>query len=193
MVHRSQVEVDELLGPQARRVGQLEQGAVAQLQRCAGGNAVQEVRDLGRLERPRQAPPALRRGQEVGRVLLDLAVLDERAVERPQRGDLAGDRAGCAALLGQRGRVSAQVAGSDPVGRQAATAGPARELAEVDRVRAPGLLGCAATTQVAVERDEGVRPGVARLLLRGGVLHRHSHRSDRHPEPASGGGRRDGW
>ena len=67
-VDRVEVEVHELLGAQAGRVGQLEQRAVAQRERGVGGDAVEQRGDLGRLQHAREplrrgaAPTAGRRG-----------------------------------------------------------------------------------------------------------------------------------
>ena len=55
---RCDVEVDELLGPQAAGVGELEQRAVAQVQRRRGRDPVEQRRDLVRLEGPAAASGA---------------------------------------------------------------------------------------------------------------------------------------
>ena len=57
-VDRADVEVDELLGAQPARVGELEQRAVAQLERRRGRDAVEQRGDVGRLERARQRAAA---------------------------------------------------------------------------------------------------------------------------------------
>ena len=74
-VEAVRVEVHELLGPQAGRVGQLEHGAVAQLERRRGRDAVEQLRHLGLLQHVRQVGVALRARHEVRRVRLDLAAL----------------------------------------------------------------------------------------------------------------------
>ena len=97
-------------------VGQLEQRPVAQLQRRGRRDAVEQARDLLRLENLRQSLGLLRRGQEVGGVLLDRAVLAQRAVERAQRRELSRHGARRGAALRQRGRVAAHARGVTAAG-----------------------------------------------------------------------------
>ena len=131
----------------------------------------------------------LGRRQQVGGVLLDLAVLFAARVEQAQRGELARDGGRGRGALGQRGGVAAQRARRRPRAR-ARRRCPPGELAEVDAVGAARLLGRAAPAQVGVEQAPWPRPGRgARLRRRGAVLHRHGHGSGRHRRSAADRGR----
>ena len=191
---RGHVEVDELLGAQAARVGHLEQRPVAQLERRRGRDPVQQRGELVGAQHGGQRARALGRGDQVDRVLGHVAVLAQRAVEGAQRRELARDGGGDGVAPGQHGGVAAQVLGADLARRDALGRAPQRELAEVDAVGAARLLGHPAAAQVGVEQRQRLAPGRAGLppilRVRGDVLHRHRQRSGRHPSPAHRRGRR---
>ena len=127
-VDRADVEVDDLLRAQAARVGELEQRAVALLERRRGRDPVQQRRDVGGLERARQALGQLRRGEQLGRV-----GLHQRRARRARGSRRAGRRAcarPCAAPARARpsGRRSGAATGSRSPrarGRSGPPSGPA--------------------------------------------------------------------
>ena len=187
-----EVEVDELLGAQAARVGELEQRAVAQLERRRGRDPVQQAATSSRLERARQPLRLLGRRQQVGGVRPQLAVLDQRAEERANGRELAGDRASARSRARRAARRSGAGRGrSTSAGAMPRAAGPGRELAEVDAVGAARALGGAAALRArGRSARRALRPGLGLACeRRGRVLHRHRHGSGRHPAPARRGRR----
>ena len=90
-----------------RRRARTARGRAARARVSAGMRSSSAATSRG-LQHARQALLAARRGQQVGRVLLEHAVLDERAEQRAQRGELARDRARRLAGLGQARGVAAQ-------------------------------------------------------------------------------------
>ena len=90
-VERAEVEVDDLLAAQPAGVGQLEHRPVAQLQRRAGRDPLQQRSAPARRQHLRQLLVALRAGDELGRVLPDPLGADEEVEEAADRGELAGD------------------------------------------------------------------------------------------------------
>ena len=81
VIHVRGLEGHELLRAQARGVGELEHRAVAQLQRRAGRDRVEEASGLVRAEHPREARALAGRRDEVCRVVGDQAVLAHRTLE----------------------------------------------------------------------------------------------------------------
>ena len=160
-VDRADVEVDELLRAQAARVGELEQRAVALLERRRGRDPVEQRGDVGGLERARQALGQLRRGEQLGGVGLHQAVLDEHAEARAQR------RRACATTVRGAsprsaicGGVAAQPRVVDVGGRERRSGPPSGRAPRRRcgrRARVP--LGRAAAAQVLVEQRERVAPG----------------------------------
>ncbi len=105
MVDVRDVQRHDLLGAQATGVGELEQGAIAQLAAArSAGMRVEQARDLGRLQHMRQVRAATRRGEQIGRALLDLAVLALAAKQGTDRGELARGRRGRELVLGEHAR-----------------------------------------------------------------------------------------
>ena len=91
-VDRGHVERDELLGPQARGVGDLEQRPVAQLERRRGRDAVEQRGHLVGAQHARQrGAGAWARAIRSAGLWAIVAVLAQRAVEGAQGGELAGD------------------------------------------------------------------------------------------------------
>ena len=118
-----QVEVHELLRAQAGRVGQLEHGAVAQVERRRGGDPLEQLGHLARASAPRQVGVLLGARDEVGRVRLELAALDQVAVEGADRGQLARHgRLRRAALARRRRRSGAAPGGSASAGSRSRAA-----------------------------------------------------------------------
>src|SRR6476646_1295626 len=149
-VHRAEVEVDDLLAAQPARVGELQHRPVAQLQRRAGGDPLQQGPHLLGAEDFRQVLGALRAGDQLGRVGAGTAGADEVAVEAADRRQLAGHGRRRGAGTGEAGAVTAHVAVADVAGREAHLPRPLGETAEVDAVGPPRPLGGAARAQVAV-------------------------------------------
>ena len=102
-VERADVEVDDLLAAQAAGVGELEHRPVAQLQRRASRDPLQQRRAPARRESTRGSfSLALRAGDEVGGVLADPLGADEEVEEAADRRQLAGDGRRRRARRGER-------------------------------------------------------------------------------------------
>ncbi len=188
----AEVEVDDLLAAQAARVGELEQRPVADLERRARRDALEQRGDLVSPEHPRQPRLALLRRQQVGRVARGRPGVDEVVVKAADGGELAGDARLREPALGQRRGVAAQVAVRElarlatPFGR------PRRQLQQVAPVGAqrPGRGPAGAQLdRVGVERRP---PCGARLQLLGrgcrdrpALAHAASFAAPRHA-PAAG-------
>ena len=153
-VDRADVEVDELLGAQAAGVGELEQRAVAQLQRRRRRDAVQQRGDLAR---------ARGRAAAAGRAWAPARSSAGFCATSPCSRSVAEEaraaRRACARRSSARARRSDSARGVAAQRRAASTVGrldalprrPQRELPEVDAVGAARLLGRAAAAQVGVE------------------------------------------
>ena len=111
---RIEVERDQLLGAQARGVGELEQRAVAQRQRRGRRDPVQQRRDLVRLEHAREPLRALRGRQQLGRVVAALAARHLHRQQPAQRGELARDRGRRLPMLRRASRRSDATSGRRP-------------------------------------------------------------------------------
>ena len=162
-VDRLKVQVHELLRAQPAGVGQFEHRAVAHLQRRGGRDAVQQRRDVLRLERAREPLRLLRGRQQVRGVRSHLAELDHRLVERTDRRELAGDGARARATSGELGGVAAQHGVVDGVGLDAAGAAPERELGRGRRRRRGA---CARRRRGAGARGRSCAARRARLVAR---------------------------
>src|SRR5919202_374350 len=117
------VEVHELLGAEPRRVAELEHRAVSQLERGRDGDALEQRRHLSRLEHPRQVGAPLGGRDQVRRIGLDLAALQQQPVEGPDGRELARHRRPGGAALGDHAGEAAQFAGpylerAEPAGRR---------------------------------------------------------------------------
>ena len=108
------------------RVRELEQRAVAQLQRRCRRDPVKQRRDLVGSQHARQALRLLRRAQQLGRVLAARTELDLVAKQPAQRGQLARDRRGRLAALREPGCVAAQRPYVDRRGLEARRSRPRR-------------------------------------------------------------------
>src|SRR2546428_7706207 len=86
------VEVHDLLGSEAGGVGELEHRAIAEGKRLARRYRVEQPGHLVGPEDARQVGVALRRGDEGRRTRLDLAALEQVAVEAADRRELPRDR-----------------------------------------------------------------------------------------------------
>ena len=149
-----------------------------------GRDLLEQARDVLRLERLREALRELRRGQQVGGVGRDLAVLEQAAEEA------AWTRA-CAPWSaarrpsGRGGRPSGAAPCSRPRGVEAVRGGPGGEFGGVGAVGLAGAFGGAAALQVGVEGAQRGAPAVLTAAAvpwdgRERVLHRYLDRSDRH-------------
>src|SRR5215218_1530885 len=161
------VEVDDLLAAQAAGVGELQHRPVAQLQRDAGGDPLQQGPHLLGTEDVGQLLGAFRAGDELGRVRSRPFGADEEGVEAANRGELAGNGRRRGTGAGEPGAVAADVAMTHLAGADPLLPRPLREAAEVDPVGAPGALGGATGAQVAVISAEGGLP-VHRGFIRPG-------------------------
>ena len=103
------VEVDDLLAAQPAGVGQLEHRPVAQLQRGAGRDPLQQGPHLLTGQHPRQLLLPLRTRDQIGRVLPDPLGADEEVEEAADRGELARDRRRGGAAGGEPGAVAPHV------------------------------------------------------------------------------------
>jgi hypothetical protein len=146
-VEARDVERHELLGPQPRGVGELEQRPVAHLERGRRADPVEQPRDRLRLEDVGQVARLPWRREQVGRIGTQLTMLDQGAVERLERGELARDGGGGDATLGQQGGVAAQDGVADLDRREPELGGPGGELPEVRAVRAARARRGATTVQ----------------------------------------------
>ena len=106
----SRSQVDDLLGPKPAGVGELEQGAVADLQRPGGRDPLEKGGDLPGPEDTRKARAALRARQELAGI----------AARRLRRG--SGNRGGCARRPACGRRWTAP--GRAPTARRHTRAGP---------------------------------------------------------------------
>ena len=174
------VEVDELLGAQPAGVGDLEQGAVAQLQRRRGRDAVQQRGELRGRQHARELRRALGRRDEVGRVRGDLAVLAQRRGRaRAAPPACAPSSPGAAPALGQAPRRSgAARAGSRRPASSSLRVAHAANWRGVDPVRAARALrharGAAGRRRAGAGRAARTRLGCdVRVAV---VLHRHGSR-----------------
>ncbi len=185
-VQAGQVQVHHLLGTQAGRVGQLEHGAIAHLQRCRAGHGVQQGGQLGGLEHGRQVGVAFGRGHQVGRAGLEAPGANELGVEGAGRRQLARHGRARHAALGQHPGEPAQGAEVQLLWAQPLGAGPLRQLAHVDAVGAARLLGQVLAPHALVEAAQGRAP--TRVDRRSvGVLRQHSGWPRRGAAPARGG------
>ncbi len=157
-VGADRVQVHELLGAQPGRVGQLEHGAIAQVERRGAGDPLEQLHHLGRLQHLRQVGVLLRARDQVGRVGVDLPALEQVAVEGADRGQLARHGGFRRAALAQHRGEAAQVAVRELSRPEAAAGGPLAQLGEVDAVGAPRLLPHAARPLPVVERSQGSLP-----------------------------------
>ena len=158
------VEADDLLGPQPARVGELEHGAVADLERRrAPGCGRAGPADLIGREHPRQRGVALRARQQLGGVLGPPRPPHEMVVEAPHRGELAADARLGEATLGQGGGVTAQVAVAQLTRRPASARRPEASSRDRSRRRAGRRRRRAAALELATEALQRLGPGRARL------------------------------
>ena len=188
---RRQVQVDQLLGPQPAAVGDLEQRAVAQLQRRGGGDPVQQLAT-------RRRPSACAAGGSgsFGEASRSAGLARSSPCSTSTRKNARADASLRASVRGatpvedSARRPAAQDRIADVLGPQALGGGPGRQLAGVDAVGVARALGRAAALQLAVEAAQGLAPRLrsgTTLGCDGLVLHRHRHRSGRHPAPAGRG------
>ena len=177
-IDRPGVQVHDLLGAEAGRVGQLEQRPVAEVERARGGHALEQVGHLAGAQHARQVGVAPGRGHQVARVGLERAPLHQMPVEGPERGQLAPHRGLRRAALGQHAREAPQVPVAHVGRRQTLGGGPLRELRQVHSVGTAGLLPHAACALPVVEPAQGLGP--TSLLGRGTVLRQHSGRTGGH-------------
>src|SRR5918996_4165063 len=180
------VEVDELLGAQARRVGELEHGAVAEVERRGPRDALEQLHDLVRLQHLRQVGVLLRARHQLRRVGVDLPALDEVAVEGADGGQLAGDGGLGGAALAQHGGEAAQLPVRERGGLQPASGRPFAKLREVDAVGPPSLLPHTSAALPVVEGAERRAPTSLRGC--GCVFRQHAGRTGGDTRSAHGGG-----
>jgi hypothetical protein len=128
----------------------LQHRPVAQLQRRAGRDQLQQRPHLLGGENLGQLLGALRAGDQLRRVLAGALGADQEAEEAADRGELARDGCRGGAGGGEPGGVAADVAVADVAGAETLRCRPCGEAAEIDAVGTPGALGGAAGAEVAV-------------------------------------------
>ena len=121
-------------------------------------DALEQVGHLAPAEHPRQVGVALGRGHQVARVGLELAALDQVAVERAESRQLARDGRARRAALGEHAGEAAQLAVPELGRREPLRRRPLGELGEVDPVCAARALRHAAGALPGVEPAQGGRP-----------------------------------
>ncbi len=176
--HVARLQRDELLGSQPARVGELEHRAIAQLERAAGGDAVQQLGRLACAQHARQMRGAPRRRDQVGRILGYPPVLALAREQRPQRCELACGRRRRGSPLGQMGDVAAHGLRADDLLRGRGSEPRPNERTARGRCRTPA--GSARRRR----GESGPRRAARGAALPGG-LHRSSVRRHRPGCPAS--------
>ena len=156
------VELDELLGAQPAAVGDLEQRAVAQLERRSGGNPVEQRRELvGRAARA--AGAAACAGDATSSAGFCSTTPCSRRARKQARsgGELARDGAGGGAVLRERRGVAAQLAGPASAGDRARRRRPDGEL-RAGRSGRRGGCGPRAPRRSEVVVEQAQRAGASR-------------------------------
>jgi hypothetical protein len=162
-------EVDRLLGAQARRINEFEQGTVPQAQRVVPVHLVEELVSLRRARRIRKTPPAPAGQGEVGHT----ARSQRGSEERPHGRKLAGDghlrelpRLPSRPVGSEVGRVGREGAGVEAIEGQAAAPQPGGELLQIAPIRLAGRVGERRARQEAVDRGVCVHGGLFRARPR---------------------------
>ncbi len=161
----AELEPDRLRGPQAAAVHDLEQRAVAKLDRIRAPRAVEQPRHLGLAEHVWELAALRRRVEGRRRVVGDQLLAAQVAVERAQAGGLAADRRRRArrppgVAFGVRGRSGREV--GEEVGDVGALdrdrVAPARmqEGAELEQIGPVGVERVAGETALELEVGEKV-------------------------------------
>src|SRR6187551_1001639 len=152
------VEAGDLLAAQATGVGQLQHRAVAQLERRARGNPLQQCTHLLAVQQPRQLLLTLGAGDEISRVLPDPLGADEKVEEAADRGELAGHRRRRRAARGESGAVAPHVAMANLARRQPTRLRPLDELTEIDAIGTTSALGKIPCAQIPIMRNKSFVP-----------------------------------
>ena len=130
----SEVERDQLLRSQSAGVREFEQGTVANLERRSRRDPIEKAGDVVGGEDARQPRVALRRRQQVGRVLLGAAVGDEVGVEAAHGSQLAGDARLRQAAPGELGGIAPEAAVDEGARLEPRARRPVAELEQVTPV-----------------------------------------------------------
>ena len=169
------VQVHQLLCPEPGGVRELEQRAVAQLQRPGRGDALQQLGHLAAAQDARKVRIAPRRGHQVARVGRERAAFHEVAVEGADRRKLAANGGARGAALGEHAGEAAQLAVAQLAGLDPLGARPLRELSQIHPVCAARALAHPAGALPGVEAAQGGGP--TSLCGSGIVLRQHAGRT----------------
>src|SRR5215211_192402 len=161
----AEVEVDGFAASQSRRVDQLADCAIADLERRAGAERLELLVDLVGLGRRGQAAAAARRERSVG----NAGATEREAEEGADRGELARDRRGSEPAWGAAGARGAEAGGVlrehsnvDVVDGEAAMLEPATELLHVEAIGAAGGFRQRGTGEIPLDCGLRVHLGTIR-------------------------------